>query len=256
VLVIRRRRTRRRLLSPVGVPFLRTKEVAPMLTPNSLRRAVCLAAILGAAGAVLAGCGGSSSALSTVTHASATTPGATTNAAAVGAMAGMKGMAPSAKQISKEYGSGKAVDHIKPIPTQVLATAKWQGMKIQAMAMTPVPFVIFNGQKERMVKPPKHTSFHLMVELSDSRSHFPIPYAGVWATFHRNGKVVYDERQWPMISEYIGPHYGNNVELPGPGHYTISLLISPPVSARHVEYKNVWTKPHRVTYSFNWKPGA
>ena len=221
-----------------------------MLTPVSLRRPAGVAAILGAAGALLAGCGGSSSALSTVTNASATTPGATTNAAASaggGAMASMKGM-------SKEFGSGKAVDGIKPIPTQMLASTEWQGMKIQAMAMTAVPFVIFDGHKERTVKPPRHTTFHLMVDLTDSHSHYPIPYAGVWATFRRNGKVVYDERQWPMIAEYVGPHYGNDVELPGPGHYKLSLLISPPVSARHMEYAHVWTKPHRVNLTFDWNP--
>jgi uncharacterized protein involved in high-affinity Fe2+ transport len=230
------------------------KEIAPMPTLISLRRVAGLAASFGAAGALLAGCGGSSSALSTVTNASATTPAASTNAAGSGAtMGSMKGMTKKEMAEANEYGSSKAVDGIKPIPTQILSNSTWQGMKIQAMAMTPVPFVIFNGRKERMVKVPKHTSFHLMVDLSDAESHYPVPYAGVWATMRRNGKVVYDERQWPMLSRFIGPHYGNNVALPGPGRYTLSLLVSPPVSARHLEYKNVWTKPHRVTASFHWK---
>jgi uncharacterized protein involved in high-affinity Fe2+ transport len=224
-----------------------------MPTPSSLRRAAGLAATLAAAGALLAGCGGSSSALSTVTNASATTPAASTNAAAGGATASMKGMTKKQMAEADEYGSGKAIDGIKPIPTQILSNSRWQGMKIQAMAMTPVPFVIFNGRKERMVKVPKRTSFHLMVDLTDAESHYPIPYASVWATLRRNGKVVYDERQWPMLSRYIGPHYGNNVSLPGPGRYTLSLLVSPPVAARHLEYKDVWTKPHRVTASFHWK---
>ena len=57
-----------------------------------------------------------------------------------------------------------------------------------------------------------------------------------------------------MISRYMGPHYGNNVTLPGAGTYQLSLLISPPVSARHIEYKNVWLKPHRVNFVFHWKP--
>jgi hypothetical protein len=143
---------------------------------------------------------------------------------------------------------------IKPIPTQTLGTADWQEMKIQARARTAVPFVIFNGTHEQMVKPPKHVSFHLMVDLNDARTGVAIPYAGVWATITRQGHTVYDERQWPMISEYMGPHYGNNVALPGPGTYRLSLLISPPVSARHVEYRNVWLKPHRVTMSFRWQP--
>jgi uncharacterized protein involved in high-affinity Fe2+ transport len=146
------------------------------------------------------------------------------------------------------------VDGITPIPTETLSSSDWQHMKIVARAMTAVPFVIFNGTHEQTVKIPRHVSFHLMVTLNDARSGVPIPYASVWATITHNGKVVYDERQWPMLSEYLGPHYGNNVALPGGGHYRLSLLISPPVAARHLEYKNVWLRPHRVTASFDWRP--
>src|SRR6202034_1552672 len=95
------------------------------------------------------------------------------------------------------------VDGITPIPTQTLATADWQDMKVSARAMTAVPFVIFNGTNEQMVKVPKHTTFHLMVMLNDARTNVAIPYAGVWATIRKAGKIVYDERQWPMLSEYM-----------------------------------------------------
>jgi uncharacterized protein involved in high-affinity Fe2+ transport len=78
----------------------------------------------------------------------------------------------------------------------------------------------------------------------------------VWATIRRGSKIVFDERQWPMISEYMGPHYGNNVTLPGPGTYQLSLLVSPPVSARHIEYAHIWQEPHRVNFTFRWNPGA
>ena len=57
-----------------------------------------------------------------------------------------------------------------------------------------------------------------------------------------------------MISRYMGPHYGNDVSVPGAGNYQLSLLVSPPVSARHVEYQNVWLHPHRVNFTFHWKP--
>jgi hypothetical protein len=143
---------------------------------------------------------------------------------------------------------------IKPVPTQVLASAKWQGMSITAEAMTAVPFVVFNGTRENEIKPSPKTSFHLMVMLNDAQTHVPIPYASVWATITRGAKIIYDERMWPMISRYMGPHYGNNVSLPGTGEYELSLLVSPPVSARHVEYMNVWLKPHRANFKFHWKP--
>lgn len=141
---------------------------------------------------------------------------------------------------------------IKPVPTQVLATTRWQGMAISAEAMTAVPFLIFNGTEMKEIKPGPKTTFHLMVMLSDAQTHVAIPYASVWATITKGSKLVYDERLWPMISRYMGPHYGNNVSLPGAGEYKLSLLVSPPVSARHVEYKNVWLKPHRASFIFHW----
>ena len=67
--------------------------------------------------------------------------------------------------------------------------------------------MIYNGTKEREVKPPQHVSFHLMVDLTDARSRWArSPYASVWATIRKGKKVIFDERQWPMISEYMGPH--------------------------------------------------
>ena len=113
-------------------------------------------------------------------------------------------------------------------------------MKITARAMTAVPFVIYNGTSEQMVKPERTTSFHLMVMLNDAHTGVAIPYASVWATITKDGKIVYDERQWPMISALHGPHYGNNVSAARRRHLPADLLISPPVSARHIEYKNVW----------------
>jgi uncharacterized protein involved in high-affinity Fe2+ transport len=213
----------------------------PITTGRTRLRGLALAGI---SCATLAACG-SSTGLSSTGSGGAGGSRTVTNPAAT-SMAGMKMGTGAAKSMS--------AGGIKAIPTQTLGTADWQGMKIQAMARTAVTFVIFNGTHEQMVKPPKHVSFHLMVDLNDARTGVAIPYASVWATITRQGHTVYDERQWPMISEYMGPHYGNNVALPGPGTYRLSLLVSPPVSARHIEYRNVWLKPHRVTMSFRWKP--
>ena len=142
---------------------------------------------------------------------------------------------------------------LNPIPTQVLGTADWQGMKITAEAMTAAPFHIQDGTSMQEVKPPKNVSFHLMVLLNDAQTGVVIPYASVWATITNGSKTALDESLWPMISRYMGPHYGNNVVLPGAGTYHLSLLVSPPVSARHVEYQDVWLTPHRVNFTFHWK---
>jgi uncharacterized protein involved in high-affinity Fe2+ transport len=209
------------------------------------RGALRLAGPLALAGA-LAGCGAAGSTAPTGTGSTAS-----------GDSAGMNGMdmgaAPAATSSAAADSEAEAAG-VKPVPTQVLGTAVWQGMKITAQAMTPVPFLIYNGTTMQEVKPPRDVSFHLMVDLSDAQTNVAIPYASVWGTIKQGSETPFDESLWPMISRYMGPHYGNNVVLPGGGSYKLSLLVSPPVSARHIEYQDVWLTPHRVNFTFRWKP--
>ena len=211
------------------------------------RGALRLAGPLALAGA-LVGCGAAGS-----------TATAGTGSTATGDPAGMSGMdmgaAPAATS-SAAADSEAEVAGVKPVPSQVLGTAVWQGMKITAQAMTPVPFLIYNGTTMQEVKPPVDVSFHLMVDLNDAQTNVAIPYASVWATINRGGETPFDESLWPMISRYMGPHYGNDVALPGAGSYQLTLLISPPVSARHLEYEDVWLKPHTVPFTFRWHPAS
>ncbi len=125
-----------------------------------------------------------------------------------------------------------------PVPIQTLASTTWQGMEILAQASTPLPFIVFDGTSEHIVEPTRQDSMHLMVMLSVQHTGAPIPYASVWATIRTaSGRVVYDERQWPMI-----------------GRYKLTLLISPPVAARPMGLAHVWAQPHRVTLTFDWHP--
>ena len=181
-----------------------------------------------------------------------TVPSSATTSASSNSSGGMAGM--NMGSGSSTSGGSVSVDGVKAVPTQMLGSATWQGMKISAEAMTPLPFVIYNGTSEQLVKAGPKASFHLMVMLSDAQTGVAIPYATVWATIRQKGKIYYDARQWPMISRYMGPHYGNDVSVPGAGTYQLSLLVSPPVSARHVEYQNVWLRPHRVNLTFHWAP--
>jgi uncharacterized protein involved in high-affinity Fe2+ transport len=145
-----------------------------------------------------------------------------------------------------------------------IGQANWQGMLIKPVATAPLPFVIVNtnpntgGLTQQLVNPTKKTSFHLMVALDDVSTGYAIPYSSVWATISKgsspSGSVVLDERLWPMISRYMGPHYGDDVALPGAGTYRLTLLVSPPAAARHIEYKGLWLQPHRVSFVFHWQP--
>lgn len=228
-----------------------------MITLDRLRGVLLRAAPFALAAVLAAGCASGGTSASTDAKADANTAAAGSSADMSGMdMSGMDMGAAPAPTSSAAVSAEAAAGGVKPVPTQVLGTAVWQGMKISADAMTPVPFDIYNGTSMQEVKPQKNTSFHLMVTLNDAQTNVVIPYASVWATIAQGSKTTYDESLWPMISRYMGPHYGNDVALPGTGTYKLTLLVSPPVSARHVEYQGVWLKPHKVTFTFHWKPTA
>ncbi len=233
----------------------------------SLKPSASAGRVLAALGAVvlLSGCAAAdkhAASASTETTSSASMAamkmgaGSSMSATSTATTSAMAGMQMGAGGASASASADSATSAIKPVPTQVLGTTTWEGMKITAEARTDVPFVVYNGTHEHLIKPSKSSSFHLMVMLSDAQTGVPIPYATVWSTIKKAGQVVFDERQWPMISRYMGPHYGNDVTLPGAGNYELSLLVSPPVSARHIEYADVWLKPHRVNFKFPWSPPA
>ena len=225
-----------------------------MLMLNRLRqparRAIAPIAAVAVAALLAAGCTSAATAGATAAKPSVSA----SPMASCGSMPGMTMPACPTGAAAAAAEAAASAGGVNPIPTQVLGTAEWQGMKITAEAMTAVPFLIYNGTSTQEVKPPKNVSFHLMVLLNDAQTGVVIPYASVWATITNGSKTDLDESLWPMISRYMGPHYGNNVVLPGPGAYHLSLLVSPPVSARHVEYQDVWMTPHRVNFTFHWKP--
>jgi hypothetical protein len=215
-----------------------------------LRRVTAPIAAAALVGLLAAGC--ASAAAAGPAAAKPSTQAAATPMAGCGSMPGMTMPACPTGSAAAAAEAAASAGGVNPVPTQLLGVADWQGMKITAEAMTAVPFLIYNGTSMQEVKPPKNVSFHLMVLLNDAQTGVVIPYASVWATITEGAKTPFDESLWPMISRYMGPHYGNNIVLPGAGTYHLSLLVSPPVSARHVEYQDVWLKPHRVNFTFHW----
>jgi hypothetical protein len=171
-----------------------------MLSLQNRRRALARLLPVLAGAVVIAGCASADKTNSTAA------PETTARAASGGPSrsSGMAGMSMGAG--TSTTGARVSVDEIRAVPTQVLGSTTWQGMKITAQAMTAVPFVTYNGTSEQMVKPTSKTSFHLMVMLNDAQTHVAIPYASVWATITKEGKIDFDERRvnftfrWAPIS--------------------------------------------------------
>ncbi|WP_226042326.1 iron transporter [Natrinema sp. DC36] len=71
-------------------------------------------------------------------------------------------------------------------------------------------------------------SLHLMVSVWDRETHTALP-ATLRLEVSQDGEPVDagTSSPWPMISQRMGFHYGDNVQLPGEGEYTVRVTVNP-----------------------------
>ncbi|MDN5864240.1 MAG: iron transporter [Gammaproteobacteria bacterium] len=85
-----------------------------------------------------------------------------------------------------------------------------------------------------------------------------IPYLTI--TYH----LTKEDSDWKSFGPFMpmiandGPHYGRNIQLDGPGKYTLTLFIEPPPAAgfyRHTDKETgvaPWWQPFTVSWTFVW----
>lgn len=76
------------------------------------------------------------------------------------------------------------------------------------------------------VEPPAGDSVHLMVTVWDSETEVVLPVdTGLRIEVERDGELIDDRAPWPMISQGMGYHFGDNYELDGDGTYTATVRV-------------------------------
>lgn len=103
---------------------------------------------------------------------------------------------------------------------------------IGLMYTFPHRFWTITGQQTNLVEITDDDSLHLMVSLADAQTGTTIP-TDVRMTLEGEGTDVtpYQGQLWPMITQTMGFHYGDNVAISDEGTYTATLEINP-VTAR------------------------
>ncbi|WP_339103990.1 iron transporter [Haloterrigena salinisoli] len=113
-------------------------------------------------------------------------------------------------------------------------TATAGGREIALLATRPHSFwIVADAERNRADVRSRH-DVHLMVTVRDAETGAFVP-APVRTTIRARGDATdarddtdgpVDERSlWPMLSQRMGPHYGDNVPLEGDGQYTAAIRI-------------------------------
>jgi len=82
-----------------------------------------------------------------------------------------------------------------------------------------------NGDRRNAVDIRDGDSVHLMVTVWDPETGTVVPNSSVSATITRGGDRVGKKRLWPMLSQNMGVHAGDNFALDGDGTYEVDLEV-------------------------------
>ncbi|WP_323192258.1 iron transporter [Halostella sp. PRR32] len=112
-------------------------------------------------------------------------------------------------------------------------------------------FWVLTGQDRSYVRIEDGQGMHLMASVWDSEHGQVVPLGSppVEVRDTEGGDVITEKSMWPMLSQRMGPHFGDNVSFPDEGEYSVRLTLDP-VSARQLgDYRGRFTES--VTAEFD-----
>ncbi|OLZ41124.1 hypothetical protein A6E15_09040 [Natrinema saccharevitans] len=99
------------------------------------------------------------------------------------------------------------------------------------MLSYPHPFWIVTANDREFVEPAAGRGVHLMIVVWDRETGRVLLGAEPRTTISRNGREIDSRALWPMLSQEMGVHVGDNVALPADGTYAVDVEL-PPLSIR------------------------
>ena len=95
-----------------------------------------------------------------------------------------------------------------------------------ALCLTrPLRFWVVTGARTSQVQ--ANGDAHVLAVLWDDEAGRVLCGAEPRLTVSKGGEQFYDAAGWPMLSQRLGFHYGDNVELGGPGTYDVRVQSAP-----------------------------
>ncbi|MFB6282438.1 MAG: iron transporter [Halobacteria archaeon] len=121
------------------------------------------------------------------------------------------------------------------VPTHVdgmvkAASKEYSGYRVRLFYTLPHVFWTVTGGRTNRVEPEDDDTVHFMAVVTDADTGTVMPSANVSAALRKDGELVADRELWPMVSERMGFHYGDNIPLSGSGSYEVNVEVTPPTS--------------------------
>jgi hypothetical protein len=112
--------------------------------------------------------------------------------------------------------------------------------KVGLMYSLPHAFWTITGTDLNLARVGEDATAHLMATLWDSETETVLPTSEIRATILRAGEEVDSRPLWPMLSQNMGYHFGDNVQLNGSGTYTVRLSVGAMQARRTGDFRGAF----------------
>ena len=132
-----------------------------------------------------------------------------------------------------------------------LSTVKSGDFAVTPMVTYPHPFWIVTGQQTEPVIPEDGRGVHLMATIWDPKTDHVLPVdSGAEMRIFLDNELVDQRAPWPMISQTMGFHIGDNIPLPDDGTYHVELTVNPITSRKTGEFVGRFTEATTLNFEF------
>lgn len=116
----------------------------------------------------------------------------------------------------------------------------------------PHRFWLVTGQNRKKVELQEQDSVHLMATLWDGETKTVIPASNLSVDLTKDGESVTSKKMWPMLSQNMGFHYGDNFALDGDGTYEATVTIDPVQARRTGTFQGRFAQSASATVEFEF----
>lgn len=120
----------------------------------------------------------------------------------------------------------------------------------------PHRFWLITGRERKLVEIREADSVHLMATVWDEQTDTVVPASDVSIDVTIDGEPVASKGMWPMLSQNMGLHYGDNVALEGSGTYEVTVTVGPVGARRTGAFADEFGRSASTTLEFEFDHGA
>jgi hypothetical protein len=113
-------------------------------------------------------------------------------------------------------------------------------------------FWLMNDDRRNKVSIQPADSVHLMGSVWDTETKTVLPVGNPPLKISDGEKHIKSKPLWSMLSQNMGYHFGDNVELPGNGTYTVELQFGPVNTRRTGAFRDAFDNAASATFEFDF----